>query len=131
MLGLVDALRWGGIVDPHRSTYLAVYKEFASRVLELQYFRAGSAKSVGLLTGIRWPSAIDWQTDCLSIGHKKKMTFEKKKLPPQEQTFARKLLGGSISTRTRLSRWSCSVATASGPSSRSVLAVRISRTREY
>ena len=48
MLGLVDALRWGGIVDPHRSTYLAVYKEFASRLLELQYFRAGSAKSVGL-----------------------------------------------------------------------------------
>ena len=43
MLGLVDAIRFGdagavagGIADPHRESYIAVFKLFASRLLELQ-----------------------------------------------------------------------------------------------
>jgi hypothetical protein len=43
MLGLVDAIRFGdagavtsGVADPHRESYISVFKLFASRLLELQ-----------------------------------------------------------------------------------------------
>jgi unsaturated rhamnogalacturonyl hydrolase len=66
MLGLVDALRWGGIVDPHRSTYLAVYKEFASRLLELQ--GADGAWRSSLLGSQLFPTPETSGTACFTHG---------------------------------------------------------------
>ena len=66
MLGLVDALRWGGSVDPHHSNYVAVYKEFAARLLELQ--GADGAWRSSLLGSQLYPTPETSGTACFTHG---------------------------------------------------------------
>ena len=73
MLGLVDALRWGdaasvkgGSADPHRGSYLAVYKEFAARLLELQ--GPDGAWRSSLLDSEHYPTPETSSTACFTHG---------------------------------------------------------------
>jgi rhamnogalacturonyl hydrolase YesR len=73
MLGLVDALRWGdavsvkgGSADPHRGSYLVVYKEFAERLLELQ--GADGAWRSSLLDSEHYPTPETSSTACFTHG---------------------------------------------------------------
>eukprot|EP01045_Picozoa_sp_COSAG04_P001040 COSAG04_NODE_31_length_35649_cov_21.693052_9_plen_466_part_00 len=73
MLGLVDALRWGdatavkgGSADPHRGSYLAVFKEFAARLVELQ--GADGAWRSSLIGSDRFPTPEASGTACFTHG---------------------------------------------------------------
>ena len=73
MLGLVDALRWGdatavkgGSADPHRGSYLAVFKEFAARLVELQ--GADGAWRSSLMGSDLFPTPETSGTACFAHG---------------------------------------------------------------
>ena len=74
MLGLVDALRWGGAAatvkgghaDPYRGRYLAVYQAFAARLMELQ--GADGAWRSSLLQSDLFPTPETSATACFTHG---------------------------------------------------------------
>jgi rhamnogalacturonyl hydrolase YesR len=73
MLGLVDALRWGGAAavkgghaDPHRGCYLAIFKAFAARLIELQ--GSDGAWRSSLLQSDLYPQPETSATACFTHG---------------------------------------------------------------